>query len=127
MLDAAAGVEAILHDLTLARDLRDRSYLIARVSWHCVIGEGPGWRETGDRGGAGRTVRPWMKAPRPFMVDGNAVLSSTMAKGALFSRPTNHLGETGPLSQGVQVRRKARITRYINCMEVRKKRPRGFK
>jgi hypothetical protein len=37
------------------------------------------------------------------------------------------LGETGPLSQGVQVRRKALRIRYINGMEVRKKRPRGFK
>ena len=38
-----------------------------------------------------------------------------------------HLGETGPLSQGVQARRKALRIRYINSMEVRKKRPRGFK
>jgi hypothetical protein len=37
------------------------------------------------------------------------------------------LGETGPLSQGVQARRKALSIRYINGMEVRKKRPRGFK
>jgi hypothetical protein len=33
----------------------------------------------------------------------------------------------GPLSQGVQARRKALRTRHINGMEVRKKRPRGFK
>jgi hypothetical protein len=38
-----------------------------------------------------------------------------------------NLGETGPLSQGVQTRRKALRIRYINGMEVRKKRPRGFK
>ena len=38
-----------------------------------------------------------------------------------------HLGETGPLSQGVQARKKALIIRYINGMDVRKKRPRGFK
>jgi hypothetical protein len=38
-----------------------------------------------------------------------------------------NLGETGPLSHGVQARRKALRIRYINSMEVRKKRPRGFK
>jgi hypothetical protein len=37
------------------------------------------------------------------------------------------LGETGPLSQGVQVRRKALRIRHMNVMEVRKKRTRGFK
>jgi hypothetical protein len=45
-------------------------------------------------------------------------------------RPAEHglaLGETGPLSQGVQAGRKALRIRYINGMEVRKKRPRGFK
>jgi hypothetical protein len=36
-----------------------------------------------------------------------------------------HLGETGPLSQGLQAGRKALRTRHINGMEVRKKRPRG--
>jgi hypothetical protein len=40
---------------------------------------------------------------------------------------TDNLGETGPLSQGVQARRKALRIRHINGMEVRKKRPRGFK
>jgi hypothetical protein len=38
-----------------------------------------------------------------------------------------HLGETGPLSQGVQARRKALRIRHIIGMEVRKKRPTGFK
>jgi hypothetical protein len=38
-----------------------------------------------------------------------------------------HLGEAGPLSQGVQAGRQALRIRYINGMEVRKKRPRGFK
>jgi hypothetical protein len=38
-----------------------------------------------------------------------------------------NLGETGPLSQGVQVRRKVLRIRYINGMEVRSKIPRGFK
>ena len=38
-----------------------------------------------------------------------------------------HLGETGPLSQGVQACRKAVRVRHINGAEVRKKRPRGFK
>jgi hypothetical protein len=37
------------------------------------------------------------------------------------------LGEIGPLSQGVQARRKALRIRHINGMEVRKKRHRGFK
>jgi hypothetical protein len=37
------------------------------------------------------------------------------------------LGETGPLSQGAQARRKALRIRHINSMEVRKKKPRGFK
>jgi hypothetical protein len=37
------------------------------------------------------------------------------------------LGETGPLSQGVQARRKALRIRHINGTEVRKQRPRGFK
>jgi hypothetical protein len=37
------------------------------------------------------------------------------------------LGETGPLSQGVQARRKALRTRHINGIEVRRERPRGFK
>jgi hypothetical protein len=37
------------------------------------------------------------------------------------------LGETGPLSQGVQVGRKALRICNMNCMEVRKKRPRGSK
>jgi hypothetical protein len=40
---------------------------------------------------------------------------------------TTNLGETGPLSQGVQVGRKALRIRNINGMEVRKKRPRGSK
>jgi hypothetical protein len=39
--------------------------------------------------------------------------------------PAAYLGETGPLSQGVQARRKALRIRHINGMEVRKKRPRG--
>jgi hypothetical protein len=38
-----------------------------------------------------------------------------------------HLGETGPLSQGVQAGRKALRIRHVNGMKVRKKRPRGFK
>jgi hypothetical protein len=37
-----------------------------------------------------------------------------------------HLEETGPLSPGVQARRKALRIRHINGMEVCKKRPRGF-
>ena len=41
--------------------------------------------------------------------------------------PLLRLGETGPFSQGVQVRRKALRLHHTNGMEVRKKRPRGFK
>ena len=37
------------------------------------------------------------------------------------------LGETGPLSQGFEEGRKAIRMHHINGMEVRKKRPRGFK
>jgi hypothetical protein len=40
---------------------------------------------------------------------------------------TADLGETGPLSQGVQVGRKALRIHHIHGMKVRKKRPRGFK
>jgi hypothetical protein len=42
-------------------------------------------------------------------------------------RSASDLGETGPLSPGVQEGRKALRIRHINGMEVRKKRPRGFK
>jgi hypothetical protein len=38
-----------------------------------------------------------------------------------------NLGETGPLSQRVQARRKALRIRHTNGMEVREKRSRGFK
>ena len=38
-----------------------------------------------------------------------------------------HLGETRPLRQGVQARRKALRILHIHGMEVRKKKPRGFK
>ena len=44
---------------------------------------------------------------------------------ALDHRPD--LGETGPLRQGVQARKKALRTRHINGRKARKKRPRGFK
>jgi hypothetical protein len=47
-------------------------------------------------------------------------------QAGMFTRKFS-LRETGPLSQGVQARRKALRIRYINSMEVRKKRPRGFK
>jgi hypothetical protein len=39
----------------------------------------------------------------------------------------SNLGETGPLSQGVQAGRKALRIHHENGMGVRKKRPRGFK
>jgi hypothetical protein len=44
-----------------------------------------------------------------------------------MQRKDENLAETGPLSQGVQAGRKALRKRHINGMEVRKKRPRGFK
>ena len=47
--------------------------------------------------------------------------------GGVFGWGAVGLGETGPLSQGVQAGRKALRIRHINGMEVRKKRPRGFK
>ena len=49
------------------------------------------------------------------------------ADGMLNCLNGTDLGETGPLSQGVQAGRKALRIRHINGMEVRKKRPRGFK
>ena len=56
----------------------------------------------------------------------NATFSfRSIAPGCVFAQGA-HLVETGPLSR-VQVRRKALIIRHINVMEVRKKRPRGFK
>jgi hypothetical protein len=45
----------------------------------------------------------------------------------LAAEAARDLGETGPLSQGVQAGRKALRIRHINGMEVRKKMPRGFK
>ena len=51
-------------------------------------------------------------------------------RGPVPPRPdeqARRLGKTGPLSQGAQARRKALRTHHINGMEVRKKRPRGFK
>ena len=47
--------------------------------------------------------------------------------GVWISRRSTYLGETGPLSQGVQACRKALRIRHINGVEVRKKRLRGFK
>ena len=41
--------------------------------------------------------------------------------------PIAYLGGKGPLSQGVQARRKALRIRFMDGMKVRKKRPRGFK
>ena len=59
----------------------------------------------------------------------NAVNADPMCtrRGGGCLGPPPCLGETGPLSQGGQARRKALRIRHINGMEVRKKRPRGFK
>jgi hypothetical protein len=52
----------------------------------------------------------------------------TTCKAFGFGAPDfTNLGETGPLSQGVQAGRKALRIRHLNGVEVRKKRPRGFK
>ena len=48
---------------------------------------------------------------------------ATKSKGRVNA--PGRLGETGPLSQGVQARRKALRTPHINGMEARKKRPRA--
>jgi hypothetical protein len=56
--------------------------------------------------------------------------SATSAPSVPNVRTTSEkrrLGETGPLSQGVQAGRKALRKRYTNDMEVRQKRPRRFK
>ena len=54
-----------------------------------------------------------------------------MLLGRWCVEDVTELGETGPLSQGVQAGKKALRIRHINGMEVRKKvrkkRPRGFK
>ena len=50
--------------------------------------------------------------------------ASTRSSGS-FGSDSVHLGETGPLSQGVQARRKALRRRPIHGMEARQKRPRG--
>ena len=44
-----------------------------------------------------------------------------------FVEMSSYLGETGPLSQGVQEGRKALRILHIHGMEVRKKKPRRFK
>jgi hypothetical protein len=48
-------------------------------------------------------------------------------KSWLFRWSGADLGETGPLSQGVQAGRKALRIRHMNGMDLRKKRPRRFK
>jgi hypothetical protein len=54
-------------------------------------------------------------------------LGEVVAIGKVGQHEAVDLGETGPLSQGVQAGRKALRIRHINGMEVRKKRPRVFK
>ena len=72
-------------------------------------------------------VESLMKYTKRRLSDPSARGWSGPAAAQKFERPfCPHLGETGPLSQGVQVRRKALRTRHINGMKVRKKRPRGF-
>jgi hypothetical protein len=62
--------------------------------------------------------------------------AETIARDVLFSQPPAvlgllflqlpHLGETDPLSQGVQAGGKALRKHRVNGAEVHKKRPRGF-
>jgi hypothetical protein len=52
---------------------------------------------------------------------------AAVTRPVALSTKVSRLGETGPLSQGVQARRKALIICCINGKEVRKKTPRGFK
>ena len=70
-------------------------------------------------------------AARPASPGATATLYETSVSKAVCDasrlRASVNLGETGPLSQGVQAGRKALRIRHINSMEVRKKRPRGFK
>jgi hypothetical protein len=80
------------------------------------------------------TTKPWgQRRPRlaaPSLYASaqskNVIPSSRHACTSAVACSTD-LGETGPLSQGVQAGRKALIIYHINGMEVRKKRPRGFK
>ena len=60
------------------------------------------------------------------IVDANCIVVGR-GRSAAKSPIVWYLGETGPLSEGVQAGRKAFRIRYINSMEVRKKRHRGFK
>ena len=55
------------------------------------------------------------------------ITSSSSATEAAYCARHANLVETGPLSQGVQAGGQALRIRHINCMEVRKKRTRGFK
>ena len=71
----------------------------------------------GDAGGSG------CEPPALAWLVARLVIASCRAPSTVYW----HLRETGPLSQGVQARRKALRIRHVNGMEVRKKRPRGFK
>jgi hypothetical protein len=51
----------------------------------------------------------------------------TKANSCVEFTTRTSLGETGPLSQGLQARRKAHRIHCLNGMEVRKKMPRGLK
>ena len=60
-------------------------------------------------------------------LDGVAAADGVGGGGGDRAADPEHLRATSLLSQGVQVRRKALRICHINGMEVRKKRPRGFK
>jgi hypothetical protein len=61
------------------------------------------------------------------IVDANCIVVGRGRSAAKSPIVWYLMEETGPLSHGVQARRKALRIIYINGMEVRKKRPRGFK
>ena len=71
----------------------------------------------------GRIARSHLALARRMRLPGSppALASSTMGER------WRCLGATGPLSQGVQEGRQALKIRHIDGMEVRRKRPRGFK
>ena len=63
--------------------------------------------------------------------EGKPLHSASMGVEYFLSLILSYLGETGPLSQGVQARgfkgRKSLRIHHMNGVEVCKKRPRGFK
>ena len=59
--------------------------------------------------------------------EGKPLHSASMGVEYFLSLILSYLGETGPLSQGVQAGENALRIHQMTGVEVRKKRPRGFK